>query len=192
MERAEEKRWLRAAVKGDGQAFAALYRANVQAVYRYVYHRVNDVHLAEDITGDVFTKALESISSYQDQGKPFVAWLYRIAHARVVDQYRKSNRRPQESDVEAEPIPFEANMDEALLRRQAGRALRQAIAELTGDQQQVIILRFIEGYRLEEVADMLGKNANAIKALQHRALRSLGQRLERAGLDIATILAGLA
>jgi RNA polymerase sigma-70 factor (ECF subfamily) len=191
VERANEKRLLERARQGNPDAFAQLYRENVQSIFRYIHYRVNDVHLAEDLTGDVFTRALKSIASYRDQGKPFVAWLYRIAHARVVDHYRMSKRRPQESDVEAEPIPVSTNLDEDMLRRQAAKALREAIADLTGEQQQVVILRFIEGHRIETVADMMGKNANAIKALQHRALRSLAGRLERAGFDIEAILAGL-
>jgi RNA polymerase sigma-70 factor, ECF subfamily len=130
--------------------------------------------------------------TYRDQGKPFVAWLYRIAHARVVDYYRMTNRRPVERDVEAEPIPVSANMDEGILRRQTAKALREAIGTLTDEQQQVVILRFIEGQSIETVADMMGKNANAIKALQHRALRTLAGRLERAGFDVESILSGLA
>jgi RNA polymerase sigma-70 factor (ECF subfamily) len=191
VERVDEQRLLHRAQQGDADAFAQLYRANVQAIYRYIYHRVNDVHLAEDLTGDVFTRALKSMATYRDQGKPFVAWLYRIAHARVVDYYRMSNRRPQESDVEAEPIPVNANMDEGILRRQAARSLREAISSLTDEQQQVVILRFIEGQSIETVAEMMGKNANAIKALQHRALRTLASRLERAGFDVESILSGL-
>jgi RNA polymerase sigma-70 factor (ECF subfamily) len=191
VERVDEQRLLLRAQKGNADAFAQLYRANVQAIYRYIYHRVNDVHLAEDMTGDVFTRALKSMATYRDQGKPFVAWLYRIAHARVVDYYRMTNRRPVESDVEAEPIPVNANMDEGILRRQMAKSLREAIGTLTDEQQQVVILRFIEGQSIETVADMMGKNANAIKALQHRALRTLAGRLERAGFDVETILSGL-
>jgi RNA polymerase sigma-70 factor (ECF subfamily) len=191
VERVDEQRILQRAQKGNADAFAQLYRANVQAIYRYIYHRVNDVHLAEDLTGDVFTRALKSMATYRDQGKPFVAWLYRIAHARVIDYYRMTNRRPVESDVEAEPIPVSANMDEGILRRQMAKALREAIGTLTDEQQQVVILRFIEGQSIETVADMMGKNANAIKALQHRALRSLASRLERSGFDVESILSGL-
>lgn len=179
------------AQRGDPDAFAALYRANVQAIFRYIVYRVNNVQLAEDLTGDVFIRALEGLPNYADQGKPFVAWLYRIAHARVVDHYRRTERRPVESDVDAEPLPITPDMDEGLLRRQAARALRAAIAELTDEQQQVVILRFVEGYPIETVARMMGKNANAIKALQHRALRSLASRLERSGFDIESIIAGL-
>ena len=191
MERVDEQRLLKRAQGGNADAFAHLYRANVQAIYRYIYHRVNDVHLAEDMTGDVFTRALKSMATYRDQGKPFIAWLYRIAHARVVDYYRMSDRRPMESDVEAEPIPIHDDLDGDILRRQAAKALREAIASLTDEQQQVVILRFIEGQRIETVADVMGKNANAIKALQHRALRSLAGRLERSGFDVESILSGL-
>ncbi len=191
MERAEEGRLVKRAQQGSAEAFAGLYRANMQAIFRYIYHRVNDVQLAEDLTGDVFARALKSMRDYRDQGKPFVAWLYRIAHARVVDYYRASERRPTESDVDAEPIPITTNMDENLLRRQAAKALREAISTLTDEQQQVVILRFIEGHRIEMVAEIMNKKANAIKALQHRALRSLAGRLERAGFDVESILSGL-
>lgn len=190
MDRAEEQRLLKLAQRGDADAFAALYHDSVQAIFRYVAHRVNDHRLAEDLTGDVFIRALESLSSYRDQGKPFIAWLYRIAHARVIDHYRRIGRRPSESDIEDEPIAVEADMDAGMLRRQAAKALREAITELTADQQQVVILRFVEGYRIETVAEMMGKQPNAIKALQFRALRSLASRLERSGHNLDSILAG--
>lgn len=191
MNRAQEKRLLQQAQQGNHTAFADLYRENVQTIFRYVYRRVNDKQLAEDLTADVFVRAMKGLPSYRDTGKPWVAWLYRIAHARVVDHYRRQNRRPDDTDVEATPISVTPNMDARLMRQQAARALREAITYLTDDQQQVIILRFIEGKRIDEVALLLGKKPNAIKALQHRALRSLGSRLERSGFDIEAILGGL-
>lgn len=191
MDRVEEQQLLKRASTGDRDAFASLYRENVQVIYRYIYHRVNDSQLAEDLTGDVFTRALKGMEKYQDQGKPFAAWLYRIAHARVVDHYRRIGRRPDESDIENIPVAVTPNMDENMMRKHAARTLRTAIAELTDEQQQVIILRFVEGHRIETVAEMMDKNANAIKALQHRALRSLARFLERSGIEVETILAGL-
>jgi RNA polymerase sigma-70 factor, ECF subfamily len=191
VDRVEEQQLIQQARHGDSEAFAALYRASVQPIFRYIAHRVNDPQLAEDLTADVFTRALKSMAAYQEQGRPFLAWLYRIAHARVVDYYRRADRRPLESDLDAEPIPVEADMDQQLLRRQAAKGLRAAIADLTEDQQQVVILRFIEGHRIEVVAQLMGKNANAIKALQHRALRTLANRLKRAGFDVESILSGL-
>ena len=191
MNRAEEQQLLQLAQRGDVDAFADLYRANVQTIYRYIVHRVSDSQLAEDLTGDVFTRALQSLDKYRDQGRPFVAWLYRIAHARVVDHYRKTDRRPAESDIEDEPIRVNVDMDEAMVQQQAAQTLRHAITELTGDQQQVIILRFIEGHQTDKVAQLMGKQPNAIKALQHRALRALAKRLEKAGVDVDSMLAGL-
>ncbi|MCA0454422.1 MAG: sigma-70 family RNA polymerase sigma factor [Chloroflexi bacterium] len=192
MERVNEQRLLQRLRLGDTEAFAGLYRANAQAVYRYIAFRVNDARLAEDLTGDVFIRAFKSIGSYQDQGKPFIAWLYRIAHARVVDHYRQQDRRPASTPLDDEPLEASGDMDANLLQRQASNVLREAISDLTDEQQQVIILRFIEGQRIEMVAQQMGKNANAIKALQHRALHALAVRLERAGFDIETVLAGMA
>jgi RNA polymerase sigma-70 factor (ECF subfamily) len=191
VDRAEERRWLKLAQRGDADAFAQLYRAHVQTIYRYVAHRVSDDQLAEDLTGDVFARALQGLGRYQDRGRPFVAWLYRIAHARVVDHYRKTDRRPAESDIEDEPIRVDTDMDEAMVQQQVAQTLRAAIAELTDDQQQVIVLRFIEGHRIDRVAQLMSKQPNAIKALQHRALRALAKRLERTGVDIDSILADL-
>lgn len=191
MDRVEEQRLVEQARSGDADGFSALYRANVQAIFRYVYHRVNDIHLAEDLTGDVFIRALKSIGRYTDQGKPFVAWLYRIAHARVVDHYRQTDRRPIESDMSEQPVAVDPDIDSDLVRKQAAKTLRQAIATLTDDQQQVIIFRFVEGYRTEKVAQLMGKKPNAIKALQHRALRTLARQLERSGFDVSTIMADL-
>lgn len=190
MNRVEEQRLIARARRGDSEAFAALYRANVQAIHRYIYYRVNNAQLAEDLTGDVFMGALKSIREYSDTGRPFIAWLYRIAHARVVDHYRRAQRRPPESDIEDEPIAVSDDMDHELVRQQTAQVLKQALDGLTDEQQQVIVLRFIEGHSLEMVAQTMNKNANAIKALQHRALRALAGRLKRAGFDVEMILSG--
>ncbi len=191
MDRVEERRLLQQAQQGDAPAFGQLYRANVQAIFRYVYHRVGDRHLAEDITGDVFTRALRDLSTYRDRGKPFISWLYRIAHARVVDYYRRVKRRPASSNVDSEPISVTPDMDASLVRQYVAQALQEAIAELTEEQRQVIILRFVEGYRIDAVAEIIEKKPNAVKALQHRALRALAGRLDRAGFDIEAIITGL-
>ncbi|MCU0511918.1 MAG: sigma-70 family RNA polymerase sigma factor [Anaerolineae bacterium] len=191
MDRGDERKWIKEARRGDVEAFAALYREHVQAIFRFVYHRVNDRAQAEDITGDVFVRALEALPNYQPTEAPFLAWLYSIARARVIDFYRQQGRRPAESDVDEQPVPVEMDLDAPLMQQQLVADLRKAVANLTPEQQQVIHLRFVEGLRLEEVATRLGKNANAIKALQHRALRALAARLERSNFDLESTLAGL-
>lgn len=191
MDPTREQALLKQAQAGDTEAFAALYHAHVQVIFRYIAFRVNDTQLAEDLTGDVFTKALESLPKYVHQGRPLRAWLYRIAHARVIDYYRKVSRRAQDSELDEDAQAVTMNLDDSLLRREAAKALREAITHLTDEQQQVVILRFFEGHRTEVVAQMMGKQPNAIKALQFRAIRTLANRLERKGFDIEMILAGI-
>ncbi len=191
MDRVDEQRLIAQAQAGHPEAFSQLYRHHVQAIYRYIHYRVNDAQLAEDLTGDVFIKVLEGLPDYQDRGKPWLAWLYRIAHARVVDHYRRRDRQPENSDLDAVPLAVSPDMDAPLLRQEAIHALRRAITALTADQQQVVVLRFIEGYRIKAIAELMDRKPNAIKALQHRALRALSAHLTRAGFDLETILAGL-
>lgn len=191
MDRVEEKRLIKQAQQGTGEAFGTLYREYVQQIYRYIYYRTHDQQLAEDLTADVFTKAIEGLSSYIDKGKPFVSWLYRIAHARVVDHYRRQDRRPTATNVEDANLSVTPDMDGDMIKQHASQALLTAIHTLTDDQQQVIILRFVEGLPIDAVADQLGKKGNAIKALQYRAVRSLASYLERSGFDAESILAGL-
>ncbi len=195
MDHAIEQQLILRAQRGDGEAFTPLYREYVQAIYRYVMTRVNDSPLAEDMTGDVFTRAFKSLSGYQDTGKPFLAWLYTIAHARVIDHYRRVARRPVEVDVEEQSVVSEQDVEGDVLRDSAMGTIKlvlaQAILTLTDEQQQVLSLRFIEGLKLEEVAVIMGKNANAIKALQHRALGSLASRLDRTGIDFNALLEDL-
>jgi RNA polymerase sigma-70 factor (ECF subfamily) len=175
---AGESRLIERAKACDEEALGELYRRHANAIFRYVYYRVGDQAVAEDMVGDVFVRALEALPSYQDTGRPFEAWLYRIAHARVVDHYRRQSSRrvaPLDerlaADEETDPHQLAAFRDESC---QAWAA----VSRLTDDQQQVVSLRFIAGYSTAEVARLLGKTEGAVKALQHRALASLRRLLE--------------
>jgi len=191
LDRVEEKRLIQQAQNGSEESFAQLYREYVQRIYRYIYYRVRNEQLAEDLCSDVFTKVIEGLPDYEDRGKPFIAWLYRIAHARVVDHYRRQDRRPTATNVDDANLSITPDMDAQLVRSHASKVLMKGIETLTVDQQQVIILRFIEGLPIETVAQQLGKKGNAIKALQFRAVRSLASYLERSGFDTESIMAGL-
>jgi RNA polymerase sigma-70 factor (ECF subfamily) len=133
--------------------------------------------VAEDLTASVFLKALESLPTYEPGASPFVAWLYRIASARVVDHWRQQKRHAEvlldESLVGREPQPGE------LLEAEADWSTAiDLLARLTDDQQDVLILRFIGEMSLTQVAETLGKTVGAAKAIQHRALASLARLLE--------------
>jgi RNA polymerase sigma-70 factor (ECF subfamily) len=172
-----EPELIRRAQAGDADAVAALYQANAPAIFRYCYFRVAERATAEDLVGDVFVKMLEGLPRYVDRGLPLVAWLFRIAHDRVVDHHRRTARRRTEAldpRLEADGLSPEA---EALARAELAR-VQALMADLNDEQRLVIQLRFIEGYDLETCARILGKNIGAIKAQQHRALRQLGSKLE--------------
>jgi RNA polymerase sigma-70 factor (ECF subfamily) len=118
------------------------------------------------------------LPAYRDTGRPFEAWLYRIAHARVVDHYRRQNVRlvaPLDEQLVAgdttDPAQTAAHQDDV-------RRAWEALSSLTEDQQQVISLRFLAGYSIAEAASVLEKTEGAVKALQHRALASLRRLLE--------------
>lgn len=173
----DEPSLIRRAKGYDPKAISELYKRHVQSIYRYIYYRVGDVNVAEDLTAEVFLKALEGLERFTYRGIPFSAWLYRIAHARVMDHFRRQARREilplDERLVATEKGPramVEAKLDH--------KELQSAVAQLTTDQQQVVILKFVEGLSNAEVARILGKSEGAVKSLQHRALNSL-QRIMR-------------
>ncbi len=157
----------------DRTAIAELYRRYVQRIYRYVYYWVGDEPTAEDLTAEVFLRALESLTTYSYRGVPFVAWLYRIAQARVADHHRRRARRGEKLPLDEGLISTEENLAALAERRETYKDLYAALQRLTAEQRQVIVLKFVAGLKNEEIAYVLDKSEGAIKALQHRALASL-------------------
>jgi RNA polymerase sigma-70 factor (ECF subfamily) len=162
--------------RGDKDAVGELYRRHVDMIYRYAYARLRDVTLAEDMTAQVFLKALEGLETYQPRGVPFRSWLYRIAHARIVDHWRRQTRHPEVMLVDTMPVAEPSPEDVVMAQSQWETAI-DLLDALTDDQRDVIIMRFLEELSLAEIAKALGKTVGAVKALQHRALASLARLL---------------
>jgi RNA polymerase sigma-70 factor (ECF subfamily) len=162
------------AIRGDKAAFGLLYERHLDAIFRYVYFRVGNSAEAEDLTEDVFVNAWEGLSGFERGGRgSFLAWLYRIAHNRIIDHYRK--RQPQSWSSEQlalEEAIMPSVEDSVHLSHDADR-LAQAISKLEDTEQQVIILRFIEGLSHAEVAQIISKSEGASRIIQHRALSNL-------------------
>lgn len=175
---ASESQLIARAKTYEEEALSELYRRYADAIFRYVYYRVGDRAVAEDLVGDVFVRALENLPSYQDTGRPFEAWLYRIAHARVVDHYRRQKVRRTTPLNERLAAAEGADPEHTVAERDDARRVWESLVHLSDDQQQVVALRFISGYSIAEVADLLHKTEGAVKALQHRALASLRRLLE--------------
>src|SRR4030042_474735 len=129
----------------DAEAFGELYSRHVKRIYNYIYYRTGDYQDAEDLTARVFQRALGHVGSFQDQGVPFSAWLYRIAHNLVANWHRDRSRRPV--------VPLEEHLlltpgtqhPEALaVAREQGDALLRVVRRLPGERQQLLILKFAE------------------------------------------------
>ena len=172
----DERALVERAQQYDPAAFGVIYERYYQEIYNYVYYRVGDGLLAEDLTAEVFLKALEAIGAFQFRGVPFSAWLYRIAGNLVIDHFRRQPRQSEalleENQVAADGDDHPADYWEKGFTHQA---LQEALKGLTEEQQQVVILKFVEGMSNGEVAQIMGKSEGSIKSLQHRALASLGR-----------------
>ena len=163
------------AINGDVDAFGDLYSLHLDAIYRYVFYRTGDVEDSEDITEQVFLKAWEALDGYRNEGKPFTSWLYRIAHDAVIDYHRKSKKNVVSVEMlkPAELIQPQPGTLQQVIHTEEIQALASALSQLSGEQQQVVILRFIEGFSHREVAQILDKNEGACRMIQYRALLAL-------------------
>ncbi len=163
---------------GDAEAFGNLYETYLDRIYRYIYFRVTDEQTAEDLISQVFTKAWENLDRYQPSGRPFIAWLYTIAHNTVIDHYRtrKDTVAIENTISLASDAP---SPDEQVELHFEADNLRAALQTLTPEQQQVIVLKFIAGMTTDEIAVQLQKSAGAIRALQMRALQALAKQMEK-------------
>jgi RNA polymerase sigma-70 factor (ECF subfamily) len=172
----DEAQLIQRARQGDLPAVSELYNLHVDRIYQYVRYRTGDDQTAEDITAEVFLRAIESLGSYQEQGAPFIAWLYRIAYARVIDYWRSLKRRqtaPLEDPLLQDGlVDTDDGTDIDFLQQQS---LWKALQQLTDDQQSVIIMKFKQGFSNAEIAQILGKTEGAVKALQRRALEALAR-----------------
>lgn len=162
-------------------AVGELYDRHHVSIFRYVRSRVQDQGLAEDLTGETFTRMVTGLPGYRSRGVPFRAWLYRIARNLVVDHYRKESGRlsvPLEhAERTGEPGSNPASVIEHKLTLEQ---VQRALAGLDPTQQEVVVLRFLLGLSLREVAKTLGKTVAAVKSLQHRGLKALRAALEQA------------
>jgi len=167
---------------GDADAFGELYDRYVDLVYRYVYYRVGSAQVAEDLTSEAFLRALRRITSFTWQGRDVGAWFVTIARNLIADYYKSSRQRLETTtedvtSVAGAPRLVEDGPEHAVLEAMQNKVLLQAVQKLGTEQQECIVLRFLQGLSVAETAQAMGKNDGAIKALQYRAIRSLGRLL---------------
>jgi RNA polymerase sigma-70 factor, ECF subfamily len=168
------------AIQRDREAFTCLYDRCVDQIYRHVYYKVSNQADAEDITQETFVKAWKAIDRYRDTGSPFAAWLITIARNLIADHYK---RRPNLVNLDdlaeqlaAHPSTEPEKLAEAAFNQET---VRRAVLKLKPDQQQVVMMRFIDGFSYEEIARALNKSQGAVRVIQFRALNELKKWLKR-------------
>ena len=163
--------------KNKEAELAALYESYYDRIARYAFVRLGNQADAEDLTSEVFLRALESLDSYRERGVPMQAWLFRIAHNLIVDHFRKSAKQKTISidtvSVKAETDPEE----QAIAGLEVARIIK-ALGRLTESQRKVIELRFFGELTSEEAGHVLNKRAGAVRELQSAAIKALRNLLD--------------
>jgi RNA polymerase sigma-70 factor (ECF subfamily) len=154
----------------DQAAWTTLFNEHHGKIWRYVFARTGDRDLADDITSQVFVEALESIHRFRYRGRPILAWLYRIARNHLGKRLRSAKREVASSTAEPSVNPIDAALDSIVLS--------DALASLTQDQADAVVLRFYSGYSTREIAAAMGKSESAVYSLEIRAIASLRRHLQ--------------
>jgi len=172
----KEKGLIGKAIEGEASAFGLLYDKYQPKIYRFILLKVSRREEAEDLTHQVFLSAWKHVEQFQDKGFPFSSWLFRIARNKVIDYYRTKKTSvpldeiPEEIAKIAQSDGFDALADKMELER-----IYLLLQFLTDLQQEIILLRFVEGLSYKEIASITGKNSGAVRVLQHRAIKKLKQ-----------------
>jgi RNA polymerase sigma-70 factor, ECF subfamily len=176
----DDQALVKSAQNGNTQAVGELYDRHQERIFRYVRSRVYDHQLAQDLTGEIFTRMVTNLNQYENSGYPFTAWLYRIARNLIVDYQRRENRYMHVPIEEVYHVSADGFEPAAVVERQlSAERLQQALEEIDETQREVIRLRFLAGLSLQEVADTLDKTVGAIKAQQYRGLMALRVALKQ-------------
>lgn len=160
------------AKQGDASAFAVLYERFADSVYRHILYRTGNRADSEDLTQQTLIRAWQAIGRYEIRQVPFLAWLIAIAQNVVISHVR---RRHEHAPLEPDPLVVDTDPepDEQVERNFTRETVRQAVARLPADQQQVVVMRYLDGLDYAVVARALGKTENNVRVIAFRALRRL-------------------
>jgi len=172
------ERLLVEAAQNDPAKFAALYELQFERVYAFVASRVRDRASAEDVTSEVFHKALANLASYEWRGVPFAAWLLRIAANAIVDHAKRAARESPAPDDPPEPTNDPVVQASEVRAIEHRAQLFRLVKQLPAIQKQVVLERFVEQRSIKEIARRLGKTEGAVKQLQLRAVQNLREQME--------------
>jgi RNA polymerase sigma-70 factor (ECF subfamily) len=184
-EREAEERRLIEAAQGDPARFSDVYENYFEIVYAYTARRARNRDEAEDLTSEVFRKALANLPRFKWRGAPFAAWLFRIASNTIADRAKRAAREVSldESDATEEggrpglSKGADTSQQTDLEDSERRAVLFQLVDELAEDQRRVVVMRFAEEKSISEIAETIGRSEGAVKQLQFRALKKLRGRM---------------
>jgi RNA polymerase sigma-70 factor (ECF subfamily) len=163
--------------RADAEAFGMLYDRYCERIYRYVHRRLGNHAVAEDVTADVFLKALKAIDSYRPDTAPFSAWLYRIATNAVIDHTR-ARRLTTSLDAAVDAADQEAPVEEQAINRLEAARVWTAIDALGEAQRTAVTLRLGRDLPIAAIAEQMGRSEGAVKLLLNRGLTAVRQHLQ--------------
>ncbi|OGO71142.1 MAG: hypothetical protein A2Z37_08695 [Chloroflexi bacterium RBG_19FT_COMBO_62_14] len=166
---------LEGARRHEEDALAEIYLRYSPGLYRYAVRLLGEPALAEDCVAETFSRFLHAIRRGGGPGRFLKAYLYRTAHNWIVDHFRRSASIPIPLDLAG---PGEGQPGEIVKARIEREQVRTSLLELTPDQRQVIVLKYLEGFTNEEVAATLRMSVGAVKSMQHRALAALKRLMQ--------------
>lgn len=175
MDASDLRREVKKAARGDEEAAGLLFDHYYPRVLRYALARLSRRQDAEDVAAETFSRVLKRLDSFRWKGAGFEAWLFRIAYNLIVDQYRGSGR---EELVDAGDDVDHDDPEKALLRSEISNELNEMMSTLSPDQREVLLLRFAAGLETDEICQVMGRNANAIRQLQFRALDTMRRQMQ--------------
>jgi RNA polymerase sigma-70 factor (ECF subfamily) len=167
-----EEYLIQKAVQRDSTAFTTLYAQYVNRVYAHAFYSLSNKVDAEDVTQEVFIRAWKALPKYKASGTPFIAWLLKISNNLIIDRNRA--KKPityvdDIKDIDKHPISPESQIEIKFEQQR----VQEAISKLKGDKQKIIMLRYIDGYKIEEIAKIFNRSEGAIRITQYRALIDL-------------------
>ncbi len=163
---------LNAARKLEPDALIAVFDSYAPAIYKYAMRLCHDPLLADDVVGEVFAQLLKQFSNGKGPRENLRSYLYQMAYHAVIDHVRADKHFSDILETTADDLELSVPEEQEVhdVQTQLQQAIKQS---LTLDQQHVIILRFFEGFSLQETADIVGKNLNNVKVIQNRAIEKL-------------------
>lgn len=171
--RESEDTLIQNAKNGDAEAFGALYDLYLPRIFRFVFLRTRQKEDAEDLTHQIFLSAWQNLYRYESRGFPFGSWLYRIATNAVIDYYRTARAHAPLEHIPDELLAEPSHLGEAVDTAIDLHRIRAMLTKLEPDQQNVLLMKFVDDMTNKEIAAALGKTEGAVRVIQHRAIKKL-------------------